>query len=106
MARIHQEGVFTPTVLFEYFPLAKVNSVPIATTAFRRQLTPSTLTILRWDATHPERTAEAKALSSGLEEAFLGAQDGLNNSEKLGYTNYGHGQHFFEALSARSLTLR
>jgi hypothetical protein len=92
MTRIHQEGVFTPTVMFEYFPLAKVNSVPIATTAFRRQLTPSILTVLRWDAAYPEKAAEAKILSAGLEGAFLRAQDGLNNSDKLGYTNYGHGQ--------------
>ncbi|TEB23719.1 FAD binding domain-containing protein [Coprinellus micaceus] len=90
MTRIHQEGVFTPTVMFEYFPLAKVNSVPIATTAFRRQLTPSILTVLRWDAAYPEKAAEAKILSAGLEGAFLRAQDGLNNSDKLGYTNYGH----------------
>ncbi|KAJ3545445.1 hypothetical protein NMY22_g2437 [Coprinellus aureogranulatus] len=90
MTDIRKGGTFLPMVLFEYFPLAKVNTVPISATAFRRQLTPSVLAILQWDGAFPEKTNEAKTLINVLEGAFARGQDGLSESDKLGYTNYGH----------------
>ena len=78
--------------MFEYISLAKVNSVPISATAFRRQLSPNVLTVLQWDGGASEKTGEAKSLIAELEDVFVRGQDGLSDSDKLGYTNYGHGQ--------------
>lgn len=94
MTEISKGSPFQASVIFEYVPLTKVNSVPISATAFRRQLSPNILASLRWDGGAPERTGEAKNLIAELEDVFVRGQDGLSDSDKLGYTNYGHGQFY------------
>ncbi|TEB23718.1 hypothetical protein FA13DRAFT_1797762 [Coprinellus micaceus] len=90
MTEISKGSPFQASVIFEYVPLTKVNSVPISATTFRRQLSPNVLASLQWDGGAPERTGEAKSLIAELEDVFVRGQDGLSDSDKLGYTNYGH----------------
>lgn len=90
VGEIAKGGIFTPSVLFEYLPVTKINSVDISATAFRRQLSPNVLVMLKWDGTAPEKTYEARSLVNELADIFSTSQDGLSASEKLGYSNYGH----------------
>ncbi|KAJ2912202.1 hypothetical protein MD484_g8212, partial [Candolleomyces efflorescens] len=78
---------FTPSIIYEYFPLHKVNAVPIDATAFRRELTPNILLTFAWDG-GKERTEEARSTAQKLVDILVAGQSGLTKSEKFGYTNY------------------
>ncbi|KAJ3530515.1 hypothetical protein NMY22_g8542 [Coprinellus aureogranulatus] len=90
VGEIAKGGIFTPSVLFEYLPIAKIHSVDTSATAFRRQTSPNVLVMIKWDGSAPERTYEAKGLVTELADIFTASQEGLSASEKLGYSNYGH----------------
>ncbi|EAU84314.1 FAD binding domain-containing protein [Coprinopsis cinerea okayama7 len=78
---------FIPAVIYEYFPLHKVNSVPVHATAFRRETTPNVLLNFTWEG-DKDRTDEARALAKDIIDDVVAGQVGLSNSEKFGYTNY------------------
>ena len=80
----------TPAIIYEYFPLSKVNSVPVNATAFRREMTPNILFIISWKDLH-DRTEEARSVVKKLAQIILEQQvaSGLTKSEAVGYTNYG-----------------
>ncbi|TFK29243.1 FAD binding domain-containing protein [Coprinopsis marcescibilis] len=80
---------FTPATIYEFFPLRKINSVPVDATAFRRELTPNVLINCTWDGSK-DRTEEARAIAKDLIDTIVAGQSGLSNSEKFGYTNYGN----------------
>lgn len=82
------QGGFMPAVIYEYFPLQKINSVPIRATAFRRETTPNVLITLSWDPSQ-DKTEEARAISKDIIDTIVERQNGLTSSEKFGYTNYG-----------------
>lgn len=92
VTEVVKAGKFRTGVLFEYFSLKKVNEVPVAATAFRRELSSNILVQLTWDGEHPEWTGEAREVAKDLVDIVLRHQGMLNDSEKLGYTNYGHGK--------------
>lgn len=95
LAKVHEvvkAGKFRVGLLFEYFSLKKVNEAPVAATAFRRELSANILVQLAWDGQHPEWTGEAREVAKDLVDVVLRRQGMLNDSEKLGYTNYGHGK--------------
>ncbi|KAF6742867.1 FAD binding domain-containing protein [Ephemerocybe angulata] len=77
---------------FEYMSQAKVNSVPVSATAFRRQLAYNILCNIQWDGEGPDRTDEARLLAREMTEIILRGQGTLSEAEKQGYTNYGHGK--------------
>ncbi|KAF5339322.1 hypothetical protein D9611_009894 [Ephemerocybe angulata] len=79
-----------PAVGFEYMSQAKVNSVPVSATAFRRQLAYNILCNIQWDGEGPDRTDEARLLAREMTEIILRGQGTLSEAEKQGYTNYGH----------------
>jgi hypothetical protein len=85
---IAQTQKFTPSIIYEYFPLHKVNAVPIDATAFRRELTPNILLTFAWDGAK-ERTEEARSTAQKLVDILVAGQRGLSKSEEFGYTNYG-----------------
>ena len=97
MAKAHQKlqelfkttGNYHGTIIYEYFPRQKVNSVPRDATAFRRELVPNALIILAWDHKTGDRLEEARQLGSELANIILGVQSGITPSEALGYSNYG-----------------
>ena len=89
---ISNGGKFRPGVLFEYFSLEKVNSVPVPATAFRRDLTSNILMQLIWDGKYPERTGEARVVMKDMVDMVLTAQGMLGDGAQTAYTNYGHGK--------------
>ncbi|KAJ3548836.1 hypothetical protein NMY22_g1109 [Coprinellus aureogranulatus] len=78
---------FYPTIIWEYFPLSRVNAVPVAATAFRRELTPNILFTLAWDSEN-DRTDEARSAVQNLADVLAAGQKGLSKGEEFGYTNY------------------
>ena len=95
VGQVAKGGVFTPSVLFEYLPISKINSVNTSATAFRRQTAPNVLVMLKWAGSAPEKTYEARGIVTEIADIFASSQDGLSDSEKLGYVNYGHGTFLF-----------
>ncbi|KAF6749617.1 FAD binding domain-containing protein [Ephemerocybe angulata] len=92
ITEVVQQGTFKAAVLFEFFSLAKVNSVSTEATAFRRQLSHNILCTVRWSASvdGPEKTGEARQITKDVHEIILRGQGNLSASEQQGYTNYGH----------------
>ncbi|KAF6762816.1 FAD binding domain-containing protein [Ephemerocybe angulata] len=84
---ISQNQNFFPSIIYEYFPLSKVNAVPIDATAFRRELSPNILLTFAWDG-EEEKTQEARATAQKLVDILIEGQKGLSKTEQSGYTNY------------------
>ncbi|KAJ3537801.1 hypothetical protein NMY22_g5438 [Coprinellus aureogranulatus] len=59
---LEKGGQYSSYVIFEYFPLAKANSVPASATAHPRGLLPNVLVMLKWGGDSSNKTQEAKAL--------------------------------------------
>lgn len=85
------------TVLFEYFPLSKINSVPNGVTAFLRHPTPGVLILVAWEQDSETdndmsmaMVESARTLSNELCDIIgkTATQDGVTNIQKFGYTNY------------------
>ncbi|KAJ3490949.1 hypothetical protein NLJ89_g11388 [Agrocybe chaxingu] len=69
------------------FGLKKVNSIPAQSTAFRRVASHNITVYLTWDPKE-DRTEEAMKLVEELCAIASEGQEGLTDSERLGYTNY------------------
>jgi Berberine and berberine like len=97
IAKAHQKlqelikttGNYQGSILYEYFPRQKINSVPRDATAFRRELVPNALVILTWDHKAGDRMEGARQLANELANVVLGVQSDVTPSEALGYSNYG-----------------
>ena len=74
---------YTVAVLFEYFPLGKVNSVPDDATAYRRHLAPNVLTMIY----AKEESEEAFKYSRDAAHELCGLITG-KAADNLGYGNY------------------
>lgn len=83
-----QNQKFFPSIIWEYFPLSKVNAVPVSATAFRRELTPNILFTFAWGGPK-DRTSEARTAVQNMVDILIAGQRGLSKSEEFGYTNYG-----------------
>ncbi|KAH6915196.1 FAD binding domain-containing protein [Coprinopsis sp. MPI-PUGE-AT-0042] len=83
---ISQEG-FTPAVIYEYFPLQKINSVPVRATAFRRQLDPNILITFAWEG-EEDRSAKARDIVNKIVDDIVGPIEDVPNPDRIGYTNY------------------
>jgi hypothetical protein len=81
-------GNFTGAIIYEYFPLEKINSVPKNATAFRRELVSSVLVNLNWDQKVQDRSEEGRKYAHELAAIIAGDGSDLTNSESLGYSNY------------------
>ncbi|KAH9482486.1 FAD-linked oxidoreductase [Psilocybe cubensis] len=79
---------FNGAILYEYFPLQKINSVSRDATAFRREFASSVLVNLTWDNSTGDRTQEARKHTYEL--ASIISRDGkdMTTAETLGYSNY------------------
>ncbi|PPQ79510.1 hypothetical protein CVT25_003392 [Psilocybe cyanescens] len=88
LVNLIKTGNFNGAILYEYFPLQKINSVPRDATAFRREFASSVLVNLTWDNSVEDRTQEARKHSYEL--ASLISRDGkdMTTAETLGYSNY------------------
>ncbi|KAF5378483.1 hypothetical protein D9615_007138 [Tricholomella constricta] len=79
---------FKMNIIFEYFPLGKITSVPPGTTAFRRDPTPAALVIGFWQENTEANTERARALAHELSRIVTGDQTGVTATQKMGYSNY------------------
>lgn len=81
------------SMVFEYLPLTKVNSVPKGATAFRRDPTPSVLVVFHWDANpengHGPVVDRARASAYKIADTIEKHQEGVSSGQKQGYSNYG-----------------
>ncbi|KAG5651068.1 hypothetical protein H0H81_010003 [Sphagnurus paluster] len=75
-------------LLFDYFPLQKVMSVPPSATAFRRDPTPSFLVIALWKENSEENTARGREITHEIARIVAGGQVGLTEAQSFGYANY------------------
>lgn len=88
LGEISRAQKLTPSIIYEYFPLHKVNAVAIDATAFRREVTPNILLTFGWDGTR-DRTTQARSAAQKLVGILVAGQHGLSESEEFGYANYG-----------------
>lgn len=86
---------FRPAAMYEYFSLAKINSIDPETTPFRRDPTPSVLLLANWTKDDPEKSLLARNLAQELSGLLVGAQSELTNVQSLGYANYGKGPSLY-----------
>lgn len=91
---------FSATIIYEYFPLAKIGSVANGSTAFRRDPTPSVLFVLSWQQDSAGMSDRARAAARDLAAILVGGQSELKNSESLGYSNYGNSLSFLVCFYA------
>ena len=83
-------GKFQAAILYEYFPLNKVNDVPQSATAFRREAMVSNILInVNWDGKAQDLTQEARKIAHEISDILNAPQADLTTSESLGYSNYG-----------------
>ncbi|KAG5651060.1 hypothetical protein H0H81_010042 [Sphagnurus paluster] len=75
-------------IVFEYFPLGKVISVPQGTTAFRRDPTPTLLLMAQWEETSGIDTERAREITHEITSIVAGTQTELLEAERFGYGNY------------------
>ncbi|KAF8165078.1 FAD binding domain-containing protein [Crassisporium funariophilum] len=95
IASAHQKFVaiakshsFQGGLLYEYFPLAKVNSVATNATAFRREVAPNVVVLLNWDPKIQDLSEEARKNAYELAAIVSEGQSEITSSESLGYSNY------------------
>ncbi|KIM46256.1 hypothetical protein M413DRAFT_441337 [Hebeloma cylindrosporum] len=85
---IKTTGSYQGAILYEYFPLHKVNSVSRDATAFQRELVPNALVILTWDHKAGDCSGQARQLANELASIVVGVEPDITPSEALGYSNY------------------
>lgn len=76
-------------MIYEYFPLNKIRSVPNGVTAFRRDPTPNVLVLITWTENLVENNDKARIFAHELAAFISQDQPDVSASEGLGYSNYG-----------------
>jgi hypothetical protein len=77
------------TVLLEYFPLKKIQSVPNGTCAFQRPKFSNAVALLTWKNNTPENLVLARSIAREFASIIaIGQQEYLGQVEQ-GYGNYG-----------------
>ncbi|KAJ3500169.1 hypothetical protein NLJ89_g9910 [Agrocybe chaxingu] len=87
LAEIVKGGIYTGVIIYELHGLKKINSIPPETTAFRRVASHNIVVQLGWDPKE-DHTVEVKKLVEELSVIVSVGQEGLTDSERLGYANY------------------
>jgi hypothetical protein len=92
------------SLAFEYFPLAKINSVPDDATACHRIPYPNVLNVIRWKDNTAENMKWAQITSRKVTEIVTSRNEELLGSLKVeGYGNYG--EFFQPEYMTRSVKL-
>ncbi|KAH0579527.1 hypothetical protein H2248_002381 [Termitomyces sp. 'cryptogamus'] len=82
---------FKANILFEYFPLAKINAVSSNSTAFRRDPTSSVLVLMNWKENTEENAERGRIVAHELANFIVDGQQGVSPTQILGYSNYDPG---------------
>ncbi|TFK28994.1 FAD binding domain-containing protein [Coprinopsis marcescibilis] len=77
---IAKAGEFSLTCLYEYFPLEKINSVPVASTAFRRMASQNILGM--------DKSQKARELMNEVFNTIISPAQLVPEQDKVGYVNY------------------
>jgi hypothetical protein len=78
------------TILFEYFPLSKITSVPRGATPFNRLPYPNVVNITRWKDNTSEWLTWAQLSSQKILGIVLNGNDQVSGDQiSNGYGNYG-----------------
>jgi hypothetical protein len=85
--QISDNGEFSAALVFDYFPLAKINSVPNGKTAFRRTSGSNVLIISTWLNDTIENLNYGSNAVSELSNIISKGQSEF--SQNVGYGNYG-----------------
>jgi len=85
---------FKTHLIFDYFPMHKVRSVPDGVTAFRREHAAAVIVLMTWKADEDEEgkfTDRARVHANEIAEIVIKGQREMlmTESESLGYPNYG-----------------
>ena len=83
VTKFTETGEFRVGLLFEYYPLAKVNSVPSDATAFPRPISGNILTMVFWDELSDEKAKRAREAVHELGKIITGKADAEDS-----YGNY------------------
>lgn len=82
-------GQVRVVIMYEYFPRESINAVSSSLTAFRRDVTPSILIIVRWDGDQPDKSDLARGITKEIIDILTKGQTEVSKSQSLGYSNYG-----------------
>ncbi|KAG5651066.1 hypothetical protein H0H81_010001 [Sphagnurus paluster] len=77
---------FKVNLIFEYFPIGKVISVPLSATAFRRDPAPLAVLLILWTKDAEGTTERARTIAYDLARIVSGAE--LTEVQNFGYSNY------------------
>ena len=85
---------FQTKLVFDYFPMHKIRSVPNDATAFRRENVAAVIVLVLWKAEDDKDggfTDQARKIANEIAGIVVEGQQELHitESESLGYTNYG-----------------
>jgi hypothetical protein len=85
---------FKANLIFDYYPMHTVRSVPNGVTAFRREDTVAAIVIFMWkaeDDMEGKYTDRARAIANEIAEVMNNGQRKMliTESESQGYSNYG-----------------
>lgn len=81
---------FGVSIVFEYFPLTKISSIPNDATAFRRDPTPTVLFLAKWEGDSENNTERGRNLARELAPIITGGQGPkITKEQSFGYSNYG-----------------
>lgn len=90
------------TLTIEYFPIAKIDSIPGDATAFQRIPYANALNVIRWKEDTPENMTWAQMTSRKITKIVTDGNEELLGSLKTnGYGNYGE---FFKQASKTDMS--
>jgi len=87
VAQFSDNDEFSAALVFDYFPLAKINSVPNGRTAFRRASASNVLIMSIWKNDTAENLEQGRNVAYELSDIISKGQSGI--TENVGYGNYG-----------------
>jgi hypothetical protein len=77
------------TVILEFFPFKKVQSIPNGTCAFQRPKCNNGVAVMTWKNNTPENLKLARSVARKLASIIANAQEKYIGRVKQGYGNYG-----------------
>jgi hypothetical protein len=93
---IHKTTPFKAHLIFDYYPMHKVRSVPESATAFRREHVVAAIVLMTWkgeDDKEGKYTDWARTIANDIAEIINAGQREMliTEPESFGYANYGRG---------------
>lgn len=99
IVEISKTTPFKPHLIFDYYPMHKVRSVPDSATAFRREHVVAVIVLMTWKAEDDKEgkyTDWARVIANNVAEIINAGQREMliTEPEGFGYANYGRRVRF------------